>query len=106
LALAAADVSHPGHAIGAAGREPPPVRAEGQGMERSFAPREGAPQPAGAKVSQPGGTILARRGDSQAIRAEGDGEEARRPLCWPFTPSALIFWQSIRTSAKNSPRIE
>jgi len=27
-------------------------------------------------------------------------------LCWPFTPSAMIFWQSIRTSAKNSPRIE
>ena len=37
------------------------------------------------------------------------GEEATAAidaLCWPFTPSAMIFWQSLRTSAKNSPRIE
>ncbi len=42
------------------------------------------------------------------LLARAGRRAATRPgtLCWPFTPSAMIFWQSLRTSAKNSPRIE
>ncbi len=29
-----------------------------------------------------------------------------RPVCWPFTPSAVILWQSRHTSARISPRME
>ena len=36
----------------------------------------------------------------------GQGCGSREALSWPFTPSGLVFWQSLRKSAKLLLRME